>query len=108
MASNISLGKGDLLSATTTEQTEYLVPNPVNGAGNNDFCDRLHIWNEGPDDVRIQVNVEDASRAGDFTVATAMLIPADKDDYIFNLRNPIKKFAYATESGTATIKYSAS
>jgi hypothetical protein len=36
------------------------------------------------------------------------MIPAGEDHYFVNLRNPIKAFVYATESGTTTIKYSAS
>lgn len=104
MASNISLGKGDSLSATTTKQVEYLTPNVTNTTGNHAVCDRLHIWNTGSTDVRIQVNVE----ADVFEPTNGILIPADENDYIFAFRNPIKKFAYATESDSTTIKYSAS
>jgi len=103
MASNISIGKGDSLTASTSAAVEYLVPNPTNGGGNNDFGDCLRIWNEGSVDVRVQINVETAA----FTVATAMVIPAGKDHYVMNWKNPIKKFCYATESSEATIKYAA-
>jgi hypothetical protein len=101
---SVDKGIGGELSVSTTAAVELIVPNPSNGGGNNDFADELHIWNTGSTDVRVQINTE----AADIVAATAMLIPAGKDHYTFSFRNPIKKFSYVTESGTSTIKYSAS
>ena len=104
MSTAVQNGVGDSLSVTTSAAIEYVVPNPTNGGGNNDWADELHIWNTGATDVRVQINVEVAG----FTVASAAIIPAGESHYFFTFRNPIKRFVYATESGTSTIKYAAS
>lgn len=102
MSDKVEHGSGGEITVTATPTIEYIVPNPTNGGGNNDFADRLHIWNTGANDVFIQINIEtDRYTAGD-----GMLIPAGENDYIFNLRNPIKKFVHYSASGT-TIKFSA-
>ena len=104
MSTKIENGIGDELAVSTTAAIVYLVPNPTNGGVNNDFADEIEIWNTGATDVRIQFNVE----IGGFTVASAGIIPAGEKSTRFNLRNPIKKFVYATEAGSSTIKYFAS
>ena len=108
MSTKVENGIGDSLSVATdavaNDQIVYIVPNPTNGGGNNDFADEIEIWNTGASDVRVQFNVETSG----FTVASAGIIPAGEKSTRFNLRNPIKKFVYATESGTSTIKYFAS
>jgi len=104
MSTKIENGLGDELSVSTTPAIEYLVANPTNGSGNNDFADEIEIWNTGASDVRVQFNIE----ASAFTVASGGIIPAGEKSVRFNLRNPIKKFVYATESGTSTLKYFAS
>lgn len=104
MSDFVQHGKGDELAVTTTAAIEYIVPNLTNGGGNNDFADEIEIWNTGASDVRIQFNIE----IDRFTVASGGIIPAGEKSTRFNLRNPIKKFVYATESGSSTIKYFAS
>ena len=104
MSTKLEHGKGDELAVSTTAAIEYLVPNPTNGGGNNDFADEIEVWNTGASDVRIQFNIEAAA----FTVASGGIIPAGEKSVRFNLRNPIKKFVYATEAGTSTLKYFAS
>lgn len=104
MSDKVQHGVGAVLSVTTTPTIEYIVANPTNGGGNNDFADEIEIWNTGAADVRIQFNIE----AADFTVASAAIIPAGEKSTRFNLRNPIKKLVYATESGSSELKYFAS
>ena len=109
MSTKVENGIGGELAVTSTVGTTQivrLVPNPANGGGNNDFADEIEIWNTGAADVRIQFNVEIAG----FTVASAGIVPAGEKSTRFNLRNPIKKFVYATAAvGTpSTIKYFAS
>ena len=67
------------------------------------FAETLHIWNTGAGDVRVSVN----EISGNFTVATAGLIPSGEDQYFVSTRKPIKNFIVATESGTSTVKYTA-
>lgn len=97
-------GIGEELAVTTSAAIEYIVPNPTNGGGNNDFADEVEFWNTGAADIRIQFNLEIAQS----TITTGGIIPAGEKSTRFNLRNPIKKFVYATESGTSTLKYFAS
>jgi hypothetical protein len=104
MSTKLEHGKGDELAVSTTAVIEYLSPNATNGGGNQEFADEIEIWNTGAADVRIQFNIE----ASAFTVANGGIIPAGEKSVRFNLRNPITKFVYATESGTSTLKYFAS
>lgn len=95
---NITTAKGDEISVTTTLHDEVLTDTDLKL-----FAETLHIWNTGAGDVRISIN----EISGNFTVATAGLIPAGEDQYFVSTRKPIKNFIVATESGTSTVKYTA-
>ena len=101
MATNLANGKGNALTATTSAAQEVL--HAATQGETQLFATVLRIWNEGAVPVKIVKN----STAAGFTIATGMEIPAGEDLYIFGGRNPITSFAYATESGSAAITYSA-
>ncbi len=104
MSDKVQYGKGAELAVSTTPATEYIQPDDTNGGGNSDFANEIEFWNTGSTDVRIQFNLVEA----DFTVTEGGIIPAGEKSTRFNFGNPIKRFVYATESGTSTLKYFAS
>jgi len=100
MSTKIENGLGGELTATTAKQVVELTAS----TGNSDWADQIEFWNTGANDVRVQINVD----ADGFTVASGGVVPAGEKSTRFNLRNPIKRFAYATVSDSSTLKYFAS
>lgn len=104
MATDVSNGKGGIISVTDVAQEILIVPRPSNGGGNNEYAKTLKVWNTGTATVYASVNEED----GDFVEGSAIPIPADSDFWFVGGRKPIKRLVLKCASGeSSTANYGA-
>jgi hypothetical protein len=99
--SDVTNGKGGVISVTDTEQLIAIVPTPgTDGAHKNAMT--LKVWNTGSSTVFAIVNAELA----DYTEADAIPIPPDSS-FPF-IGQPMKKLILACATGeTSTANYGA-
>jgi hypothetical protein len=102
--SDVTNGKGGVVSVTDTAQLIEIVPSPSNGGGNNEFANTVKVWNTGSSTVYAQVGLVVA----DFSESVAIPIPADSDFWFVTGRKPIKKLVLKCATGeTSTANYGA-
>ena len=95
---DITNGKGAILSVTSSAQKVEIVPAPGT-AGSQKSAVTLEISNDGAETIYCVVNCEVA----DYVQATAIPILVDKS--ICLIAQPIKKFVIASASGTVAASY---
>ena len=103
MSTDVSNGRGGVVTVTSTAQQILIVPLPTNGGGNNEYAKTLKVWNTGTVTIYAAVNQETA----DFTEATAVPIPPDSDFWFLGGRKPIKSLVLMSAGADTTANYGA-
>jgi hypothetical protein len=103
MATDVTNGKGGVVSVTDTAQQILIVP-AVSVGTNQEYATSLKVWNTGSSTVYATVNEETST----FTEASAIPIPADSDFWFVGGRKPIKSLVLKCASGeSSTANYGA-
>ena len=101
MSTDITNGKGGIVSVTATPTEISIVPAPGND-GSHKSATTLKVWNEGVNTVYVVVNCA----AADYSESDAVPIPPGGDWWFVG--QPIKKLVLACASGeTSTAHYGA-